>query len=102
MNQKILDKLKEIKPKYEKDGFIILGLFGSQARDDYTDNSDVDILYSLNDKFIQNYRGFVAFSRLTDIKEELKEYFNKNIDLCAKSGLNKIGKKYILRDLVNV
>ena len=33
----ILQKLKELKPKYEEEGFLILGLFGSYARDEATE-----------------------------------------------------------------
>ena len=41
--EEILQILKELKPKYEAEGFEILGLFGSYARDEATESSDVDI-----------------------------------------------------------
>lgn len=40
----ILSKLKELKPVFEKEGFIIKALFGSYSRDEADENSDVDIL----------------------------------------------------------
>ncbi len=45
MKQIILDKLVILKKKKKKDGITIIGIFGSYARGDYTDKSDVDILY---------------------------------------------------------
>ena len=39
----ILSKLKEIKPIYEKEGLIILGLFGSYAKESAKQDSDIDV-----------------------------------------------------------
>ncbi|MCV6608642.1 MAG: nucleotidyltransferase domain-containing protein [Campylobacterales bacterium] len=101
--EKVLNTLKELKPKYEKEGFIIKGLFGSIARGEETQNSDVDILYDINrEKFSKKYSGFVAFSRLADIKEELESKFQKNVDICSKNGLSKTGEKYILKETIYV
>jgi len=37
LNKKdIISKLKELKPKYEQEGLILLGLFGSYAKDKQT------------------------------------------------------------------
>jgi len=48
----ILSKLKELKPTYEKEGLILLGLFGSYAQDTQTKFSDIDLAYKLDyDKF---------------------------------------------------
>ena len=99
--EEIISKLKELKPKYEKDGFIILGLFGSYARGEADDSSDIDILYDLNDKvFLSKYPAFRAFSKLREVKEELENIFHKKIDIADKTTLNKIGRDYILRDTI--
>ena len=45
----IISKLKELKPLYSKEGFIIQGLFGSYSRDEATENSDIDIAIVLSD-----------------------------------------------------
>ena len=42
----IISKLKELKPLYSKEGFIIKGLFGSYSRDEATTN------YSKNRKSV--------------------------------------------------
>ena len=46
--EEILNKLKELKPIYQKEGLEIVGLFGSYAKDNETEYSDIDIAYKLN------------------------------------------------------
>ena len=99
----ILQKLKELKPKYKNEGLEILGLFGSYAKNTATEESDIDILYTLDsEKFYRLHDGFKSFSRLTDIKNELEVFFDKNVDICAKSGLSRTGEKYILGSTIYV
>ena len=97
-----IEKIKKLKPILEKDGFIIEGVFGSYARGEETPQSDVDLLYSLTRSFVEHYRGFAAFSRLEEIKNFLRNELGKEIDIAAKNGLSKTGKKYILKDLIDV
>lgn len=97
----IIVKIKELKPVYEKDGIILLGLFGSYARGEEKEDSDIDILYDIDLRtFLSKYPGFRAFSRLTDMKEELKNIFHKSVDIADKSTLNTDTKQYILKDLI--
>lgn len=102
MNSAIREKLQHIKEHYSKEGFYILGVFGSYARGEESSDSDIDILYELDDKFIKTHHGFSAFSRLAEIKDELKTAFGVDVDIAAKSGLSKTGKKYILKELESV
>ncbi len=45
MNKQIYNKLKELKPILKEEyGIEEFAIFGSQARNDYTNNSDVDIV----------------------------------------------------------
>ncbi len=94
-----LKLLQQAKKHYAKEGFNIVGFFGSYARGEATPQSDIDILYELSEKFIQNYKGFLAFSRLSEIKKELKALFGIDVDISARSGLSRTAKKYIMRDL---
>jgi uncharacterized protein len=76
----ILSKIKELKPQYEQEGLLLLGLFGSYAKGTQNQNSDIDILYDINGEvFCKKYPGFTSFSRLKEIKEELKNIFNTSI-----------------------
>jgi len=94
----ILSKLKELKPRYEKEGLILLGLFGSYAENKQTKFSDIDVAYKLDyDKFSQKYKGgFAKLLRIDDIKKELQSIFKTPIDLIPDSN------KSILKDLINV
>ena len=91
--------LKKLKEKYQKEGLNIIGFFGSFSRETETNKSDFDILYELSPKFIKSYKGFQAFSRLSEIKKELSKKLKIKVDLAAKSGLSKTARKYIFRDL---
>lgn len=92
----VYEKLKHLKPILYSDGINILGVFGSYARGDYTNNSDIDILYEIQDikAFMQKYKGFSAFSKLADTKELAKE-----VDFVDKDSLNEIGKEFILKEV---
>jgi predicted nucleotidyltransferase len=81
--EEILNKLKEIKPIYEKEGLEILGIFGSYAKDTQTEYSDIDIAYKLDyKKFSEKYfGGFSKLVRIDSIKDELKMLLKKDIDL---------------------
>lgn len=69
-------------------------LFGSVLRDDFTSNSDIDVLVT-----------FAPDSRWTlmdhvDMQDELKTVFRRNVDLVSKRGIersrNHIRRKEIL------
>jgi len=94
----IVSKLKELKPKYAQDGLILLGLFGSYARDNQNNFSDIDIAYKLDyDKFSQKYKdGFSKLLRIDDIKSELQQTFKTKIDFVPDSN------KELLKDIVYV
>ncbi len=94
----ILATLKALKPTYEKEGIILIGLFGSYARDTQTKFSDIDIAYKLDyDKFSTQYKdGFSKLLRIEDIKKELQVLFKSPIDLVPDTN------RSILKDLINV
>jgi predicted nucleotidyltransferase len=94
----ILTTLKEIKPTYEQEGLILLGLFGSYARDTQTKFSDIDVAYKLDyDKFSLKYKGgFAKILRIDEIKKELQAIFHTSIDLVPDTN------KSILKELISV
>jgi len=97
---RLMDKLKEIKPRYEKEGVIILGIFGSYAKNSPTKESDIDILYDIEPEiFCKNNPGFKAFCRLNDIKEELSEIFSADIDLATADNHNKTFRDFALKSV---
>jgi len=98
----ILEKLKVLKSALLLDGFVIDGVVGSYAYGDYTDSSDVDLLYHVEKKFIQEYGGFGAFSKLREIQYFLESELGKSIDLIPSNNLSKTAKKFMLKKVLDV
>ena len=75
-------KLKEKSKLYQDEGIKIVGIFGSYARGDYDEYSDVDIAYKIDyDKFFTKYKdGFSQILRLDDIRKELEKFLGKKVD----------------------
>jgi len=63
------------------EGIKYLAIFGSYARDEAKEDSDIDILVDFLDA-----RGLFAFIRL---KHKLEEYFDKKVDLVTKAAISK-------------
>ena len=71
----ILDKLSQIdKNKY---GIFEIGLFGSYAKDNADDDSDIDILVKLEFK-----KGM--YQNFCELQKELEKIFNRKVDLIEK------------------
>jgi len=92
----ILNYLKQIKPYYKKKGFIIEGLFGSYARNEATETSDIDILIEIEKKTTDIY------AKKKSLKEDLEQYFQKRVDLARKKYLTPLAKDVITNDLIYV
>ena len=94
----ILNKLKELKPIYQNEGLEILGVFGSYAKDENTQYSDIDIAYKLDyEKFSKKYiGGFSKLLRINEIKEELQNILKNDVDVVPDSN------KKIMKDLIYV
>ena len=99
----ILQELKKLKTLYKENGFLIVGVFGSYARDEENSNSDIDILYKLDKKFTQKYGGWGAIIQLEKIKEHIKSTLNiTKVDLATSDTHNKTLLKTIKDELVYV
>lgn len=80
---KYLEEVKSILTKLKpalmsKYGVDTLGLFGSIVRDDFTDQSDIDIV--------------VTFSKpigieFIDLADEIEEKLNRKVDLVSRNGI---------------
>ena len=98
----ILTKLKQVKPKLAKDGFLIVGLFGSVARDEQDEFSDIDIAYRIDyDKFSKKFKdGFSKILKIEETKEELEKLLKNRVDLISLNSnnshfLNVVGSEII-------
>ena len=91
----ILAFLKQNKKLFrEKYHIIRIGLFGSYARGDQNVNSDIDLLVEFEDNTQDLY----------DLKLQLKDFFQKNleieIDICREKYIKPRIKKSILKETV--
>jgi predicted nucleotidyltransferase len=79
----ILHTLAKVKEKYQEEGFILLGLFGSYAKETQDQYSDIDVAYTIEyDKFSQKYKdGFSKILRIDEIRKELEKTFHTKVDL---------------------
>jgi predicted nucleotidyltransferase len=89
----ILDFLRthkeEFQHKYQVES---IGLFGSYARDEAKDSSDIDILVDMPSKFDLYY----------DFKEYLEDTFKKNVDLGMKKSMRPLIALSLKKDLIYV
>lgn len=67
-------------------------LFGSYARNQQTEQSDIDILVELD------YEKGADFFLFLDMQEELSELLSKKVDLVSANGLSQFVKPYIEAD----
>jgi predicted nucleotidyltransferase len=91
----ILDYLSSIKPKYEREGFLIKALFGSYSREEADENSDIDILVEATPEFASRY-GFGAIARIKQIQAELTKALGVTVDLADSTGMGRTEKKFII------
>jgi predicted nucleotidyltransferase len=91
----ILQILKARKPDLQKRYPISeLGLFGSYARGDFNEQSDIDILVD----FSSRIDGF-DYIRLA---HELEDVFNFKIDLVSRGGIRAEYLPYVEKNLIHV
>jgi hypothetical protein len=76
-----------------------LGVFGSYARGDENEKSDIDILFEMTDSFYRKYPGWDVFPVIDEIEKEFSRTLKREVDLANKNALNDIGKKYILPEV---
>jgi hypothetical protein len=67
-----------------------LALFGSVLRDDFRDDSDIDVLV----EFDPDAR--IGFFELARLQRELAAHFGRNVDVVPKRGLNPVIRKSVL------
>lgn len=87
--ENILSVLKAL--DREKYSILEIGLFGSYAREEETDSSDIDIIVKIEFKKGM-YRNFCA------LQEELENTFEKKVDLVEKSVFDYKFKNIDIKD----
>ena len=89
----ILSTIKSKKPEIFRYGIRVIGLFGSYARDEQSEESDIDILIDFEpDK--ENFDNYMA---VYDILERL--FKNQKVDIVTKNGLSPYIGPMILNEV---
>jgi len=78
----------------KKYGVTSIGLFGSYARDEANENSDIDIAVEMKSE--HKFMNFFA------LKYYLQEQFKKPVDIGIESAIKPIAKKYIEKEIIYV
>ncbi len=91
----VLTRLKagqaEIRNRYQVER---LGLFGSAARDELGDDSDVDILVK--------FSGPARYDDYRGLKASLESLLGRRVDLVTETGLKPRARASVERDLIHV
>lgn len=78
---KVKSTLTQMKPGLlAKYPIATIGLFGSVVRDDFTENSDIDIIIEFNGKIGIEF---------IDLAEELEQKLNRKVDLVSRRGVKQ-------------
>jgi predicted nucleotidyltransferase len=78
---------------YDNYGIKFIGLFGSFARNEASQTSDIVILYKIEpDKKLSIFKYL-------QINQQLEEYFKRKVDLVRDETLKEAIKPYIQKDL---
>lgn len=67
-----------------------LALFGSVLREDFCDDSDIDVLVEFEPG------APIGFIALQDFQEELSDLFGRFVDVVTKKGLNRFLREPVL------
>lgn len=78
----------------EKFGVTELSLFGSVARDEAGETSDVDVLVS--------FAVAPSFTAFMDLKHELEERLGTRVDLVTRAGLKPRVRPHVEREALRV
>lgn len=93
--EEILKTLKkELPPISKKFSVKTIGLFGSYARSEQTEESDIDLLIE--------FEKPVGFSKFTELEDHLSEKLGAKVDLVTPDALKPIIKPYVMKEVVYV
>ncbi len=92
----IIAKLKAREPEFRQLGVESLSLFGSSARRENTERSDVDVAVRLNRSLMP--KGFRYAGRLETLRRRLEETLDCPVDLVTEPALKPRLQEAIDRD----
>ena len=92
MKRDDIERILKAQKSYLSEHFYVdrIGVFGSYARDQHTESSDIDILVEFSRPV-----GF----KFIDLKEYLESLFNKKVDLVTPNALKPVMKEEIIKEV---
>lgn len=91
----ILSYLRSNKQKFSEEfGIQKVGLFGSFARNEQTENSDIDILIEMQDGEED------MFGKRLDFREILQHQFSRNVDVCHAKAIRSVFREMIFKEVI--
>jgi uncharacterized protein len=91
---KCLTTFREREPDLRKRGVLHIGVFGSVARGDYDDESDVDVIVQVD------YQVFRDLVGLLELKDEFSQAFSRPVDVVSMGGLKSPKHDHIRKEMV--
>ena len=90
--------IEEIKkkaiPVFKQYGVEYAGVFGSVARGEDNEKSDIDLLVEI--------KKSIGIYEFIGLQQELEKILGKKVDLVSKGAINKYIKPYIEKDLLKI
>jgi predicted nucleotidyltransferase len=77
----------------ERFGVIEIAIFGSYARNDQREDSDIDIMLDFKE-------GYKTFDNYMDLKFYLEDLLGKKVDLVIKSAIKSRLKPFIIEEAI--
>lgn len=81
----------QVKDICQKNNISYLGLFGSYARGEQTEKSDVDLLVKFDVP--------VGYFTLVDVQNTFQEFFNRKVDLVTEKAISKYMRSGIMKEV---
>jgi uncharacterized protein len=92
----IVEKRDDIKTTCQRYGATAVRIFGSCARDEYDEKSDIDVLIRLPDTL----KGFEYFGALGELEDELQQLLGVKVDLVDEGSLKGKSRDRILKEAI--
>jgi len=97
VKNEVLAYLRENKQRFKEEyGIENMYLFGSVARGEDNEKSDIDLLVEFDRE-----KNITIFE-LMMFEEEIKKTFNRNVDVATKNMIKPIVYDYVKKDLTDV
>jgi predicted nucleotidyltransferase len=94
----IVEQRKNILETCFKYGATNVRIFGSCARTDYDDKSDIDILVNMP----QDLKGFNYINRLCDLEDQLKQLLHTEVDVIDEVVMKGKKRERILKEAISL